>query len=65
MRWLISLKDKINNRINSNVNFIEPDYKSVICFSENFRVCSIKKFNWLQKKMLKAIFGIEVLDYER
>ena len=59
------MKHKIISEINSNVKFIEPDYKSVICFSENFRVCSIKKFNWLQKKMLKAIFGIEVLDYER
>lgn len=55
------MKDKINTKI----LYEEPDYKSVICFSENCRVCSIKKFNWLQKKMLKAIFGIEVLDYER
>ena len=59
------MKDKISNKVNSNVFFGEPDYKSVICFSETFRVYSIKKFNWLQKKMLKAIFGIEVLDYER
>lgn len=59
------MKDKISNKINSNVFFEEPNYKSVICFSENFRVCSIKKFNWLQKKMLKVIFGIEVINYER
>ena len=59
------MKDKINNKINSNVFFEEPNYKSVICFSENFKVCSIKKFNWLQKKMLKMFFGIEVIDYER
>ena len=55
----------MNDEINSNVYYEEPDYKSVVCFTENFRVCSLKKYNWLQKKMLKAIFGIEVLDYER
>jgi len=55
----------MNDKINSNVYYEEPDYKSVVCFTENFRVCSLKKYNWLQKKMLKAIFGIEVLDYER
>ena len=59
------MKDKITQKINSTVNFEEPDYKSVVCFTENFRVCSLKKFNWLQKKMLKLVFGIEVLDYER
>lgn len=59
------MKDKINTAINSNVFFEEPDYKSIICFSENFRVCSIKKYNWLQKKMLKLIFNIEVINYER
>lgn len=55
----------MKDEISSNTHFEEPDYKSVICFAETFRVFSIKKFNWLQKKMLKAIFGIEVLDYER
>lgn len=55
----------MNDEISSNVYLEEPDYKSVICFAETFRVCSIKKFNWFQKKMLKIFFGIEVLDYER
>lgn len=55
----------MKEEISSNIFFEEPDYKSVICFAETFRVCSIKKFNWFQKKMLKIFFGIEVLDYER
>lgn len=60
------MNDKISNKINSSVFLKEcENYKSVICFSENFRVFSIKKFNWFQRKMLKAIFGIDVLDYEK
>lgn len=55
------MKDEINTRI----LYKEPDYKSVICFSENCRICSIKKFSWFQKKMLKLVFGIVVLNYER
>ena len=55
----------MRDKINSNIYFEEPDYKSVICFAETMRVCSIKKFNRFQKKMLKIFFGIEVLDYER
>lgn len=54
----------MNDEISSNIYFKEPDYKSVICFTETFKVCSIKNFNWFQKKMLKIFFGIEVLDYE-
>lgn len=55
------MKDEINTKI----LYEEPDYKSVICFSENFKICSIKKFSWFQKKMLKLVFGIVVLNYER
>lgn len=51
--------------VSNKIYFNEPDYKSVICFAETFRVCSIKRFNWFQKKMLKIFFGIEVLNYER
>lgn len=40
------------------------DYKSIISLSENFKICTKKKYNWFQKKMLKLFFGIEVKNYE-
>lgn len=56
-------KEEITSTLN-DLYLEETNYKSVVYFTEYFAVCSKKKYNWLQKKMLKLLFNIEVIDYE-
>ena len=39
-----------------------PPYKSILLISNNFRVMSLKHYNWFQKLMWKFLLNIEIID---
>ena len=48
------------------MNFEEtnPPYKSILLISNNFKVMSLKHYNWFQKLMWKLLFNVDIINYK-
>lgn len=42
----------------------QPKYNSVLHLTERYHLYTHKKYNWLQKKMWKFFFNVEVEEWE-
>jgi len=49
----------MNNQIYMQIDKLAEDYKSKIIVG-NITMFCLKRFNWLQRKMLNIFFGFEV-----
>lgn len=58
---------KVDNNLTTKITtgdvFINNDNKSILKIG-NIKIYNTKKFNWLQRKMFKIFFGIEINNLE-